>query len=105
MADARRVRAKRRTTRIARTAPVGAASVRRSLSPVVNAATSSRAQEQQGSSEPMTEPVNGYTATLSLARPSRSASRARPEMPDGRRALAMASELLHYRPAPDRHDE
>ena len=63
MADARQVRAKRCTTRIAQTALVGAAGARRSPSPVVNAATSPEAQEQQGSSEPMTEPVNGYTAT------------------------------------------
>ncbi|KAE8797594.1 hypothetical protein D1007_27249 [Hordeum vulgare] len=85
--------------------PIGAAGVRRSPSPVMNAATGPEVQEQQGSSQLVTEQANGRTATLSLARPSRSASRARPEMPHGRRALAMATELLRYRPAPDRHDE
>ncbi|KAE8785703.1 hypothetical protein D1007_40552 [Hordeum vulgare] len=105
MADTRRVRAELRATRIARTAPVGAAGARRSSSPVVNAATSPEAQEQQGSSQPPDEHVNGRTAMPSLDRPSGSASRTRPEMPHGRRALAMATELLRYWPAPDCHDE
>ncbi|KAE8783159.1 hypothetical protein D1007_43422 [Hordeum vulgare] len=104
MADARRVRAERHTNRIAHTAPVGASGARRSPSPVVNAATGPEVQEQQGSSQPVTEPVDSSTATLSLATPSGSASHARREMPHGRRVLAMATELLHYQPAPDRHD-
>ncbi|KAE8784150.1 hypothetical protein D1007_42322 [Hordeum vulgare] len=105
MADARRVRAERRTTCITHTTPVGAVGARRSPSPVVNAATSPEIQEQQGSSQPVTEPVDARTASPSLARPSGSASRAPPEMPHGHRALAMATKLLRYRPAPDRHDD
>ncbi|KAE8780969.1 hypothetical protein D1007_45820 [Hordeum vulgare] len=105
MADARRVRTERRATRIAQTAPVGAADACRSPSPMVNAATSPEAQEQQGSSQPLKEHVEGRTATPSLVRASGSASRARPETPHGGRALAMATELLRYRPAPDRHDD
>ncbi|KAE8819127.1 hypothetical protein D1007_03114 [Hordeum vulgare] len=95
----------RRATRIAQTAPVDAVGTRRSPSPVVNAATGPEAQEQHGSSQPTTEPADGRTAMPSLATPSGSASRARPERPHGRRALAMATELLRYRPAPDRHDD
>ncbi|KAE8787394.1 hypothetical protein D1007_38667 [Hordeum vulgare] len=72
---------------------------------MVNAATGPEVQEQQGSSQPVTEPVDGRTTTPSLARPSASTSRARPKMPHGRHALAMATELLRYRPAPDRHDD
>ncbi|KAE8792255.1 hypothetical protein D1007_33190 [Hordeum vulgare] len=105
MADARRVRVERCTTCMAQTAPVGAAGVRRSPSPVVNAATGPEVQEQQGSSHPVSEPVDGCTTTPSLARPSGSASHARPEMPHGWRARAMATELLRYRPTPDRHDD
>ncbi|KAE8813252.1 hypothetical protein D1007_09645 [Hordeum vulgare] len=105
MVDARRVRVERRATRIALTAPVGAAGARRSPSRVVNAAIGPEVQEQQGSSQPVTEHVDGRTATPSLARPSRLASRARLEVPHGRRALAMATEMLRYRPAPDRHDD
>ncbi|KAE8797064.1 hypothetical protein D1007_27850 [Hordeum vulgare] len=105
MADARRVRAKCRTTRIAQTAPVGAAGACRSLSPVVNAATGPEVQEQQGSSQPVTEQADGRTTTLSLDTPSGSVSRARPEMPHGRRMLAMTTELLRYRPALDHHDD
>ncbi|KAE8784148.1 hypothetical protein D1007_42320 [Hordeum vulgare] len=80
-------------------------SARGSPSPVVNAATGPEVQEQQGSSQPVTELVDGRTATPSLVRPSGSVSRARPEMPHGRCALAMATELLCYPPAPDRHDD
>ncbi|KAE8783155.1 hypothetical protein D1007_43418 [Hordeum vulgare] len=105
MANARRVRAERRTTHIAQTGPVGAAGTRQSPSPVVNVATGLEAQEQQGSSQPPTEHVDGRTTMPSLARPSGSASRARPGMPHGRRTLAMATELLRYRPAPDSHDD
>ncbi|KAE8772841.1 hypothetical protein D1007_55102 [Hordeum vulgare] len=105
MADALRVRAERHATRISQTAPVCAVGARRSLSPVVNAATGLEVQEQQGSSQPVTKPVDGCTATPSLAKPSGSTSRARLEMPYGRRLLAMATELLRYRPAPDRHDD
>ncbi|KAE8815945.1 hypothetical protein D1007_06481 [Hordeum vulgare] len=104
MADARRARVERRATRVAQTTPVGSASARRSLSPVVNAATGSEVQEQQGSSQPATEQADFRTATPSLPRPSRSVSCARLEMPHGWRALAMATELLRYQPYPDRHD-
>ncbi|KAE8780165.1 hypothetical protein D1007_46719 [Hordeum vulgare] len=68
MADARRVRAERRAACIAQTAPVGAVGARRSPSPMVNAATGPEARQQQGSSQPPTEQVDGRTATLSLAR-------------------------------------
>ncbi|KAE8774480.1 hypothetical protein D1007_53140 [Hordeum vulgare] len=78
---------------------------RRSPSPVVNAAMGLDAQEQQGSSQPVTEHPDGRTATPSIARASGVASHARPEMPHGRRVLAMATELLCYRPAPDRHND
>ncbi|KAE8774513.1 hypothetical protein D1007_53105 [Hordeum vulgare] len=105
MADARRVRVECRATRITQTAPIGAAGVRQSPSHMVNAATGPEVHEQQGSSQPVTEPVNSRTDTPSLARPSGSASRARPKVPHGRRALAMGSELLRYRPALDRHND
>ncbi|KAE8790577.1 hypothetical protein D1007_35090 [Hordeum vulgare] len=105
MADARLVRAERRAICITQTVPVGAAGARRSPSPMVKAATSPESQEKQGSFQPRTEHVDGRTATPSLARPSGSASHARPEMPLGRRMLAMATELLSYWPAPDRHDD
>ncbi|KAE8773718.1 hypothetical protein D1007_54023 [Hordeum vulgare] len=97
MVDARWVRAEHRATRIAQTVPIGVAGARRSPSPVVNAATGPEVQEQQGSSQQATKPVNGRTATLSLGRPSGSVSRARAEMHHGRRTLAMATELLRYR--------
>ncbi|KAE8787133.1 hypothetical protein D1007_38909 [Hordeum vulgare] len=100
MGDARRVRSEHRTTRIAQTAPVGADGTRRLPSPVANAATN-----PEGSFQPVIEQADGRTATPSLARPSGSASHARPEMPHGRCALAMATELLRYRPAPDCHDD
>ncbi|KAE8787575.1 hypothetical protein D1007_38393 [Hordeum vulgare] len=77
--------------------------MRRLPSTVVNVATDPEVQEQQGSSQPVTEQADGRTATPLLARPSGSVPRARPEMPHGRRALAMATELLHYRPTRDRH--
>ncbi|KAE8791804.1 hypothetical protein D1007_33695 [Hordeum vulgare] len=76
MADARRVHTERRATLITQTALVGAAAARRSPSPMVDAATGPEAQEQQGSSQPATKPINGRTTTPSLARPSGSASRA-----------------------------
>ncbi|KAE8766885.1 hypothetical protein D1007_61826 [Hordeum vulgare] len=101
MADARRVRAERRTTRIAQTPHDGATGAHWSSSPVVNAATGPEVRDLQGSSQP----VDGRTATPSLARPSGWTLRARLEVPHGRRALAMATELLHYRPTPDRHDD
>ncbi|KAE8777552.1 hypothetical protein D1007_49663 [Hordeum vulgare] len=72
---------------------------------MANAATVPDAQEQQGSSEPATEEPDSRTATPSLVRASRSASRARLEMPHGRHALAMATELILYRPAADRHND
>ncbi|KAE8798044.1 hypothetical protein D1007_26782 [Hordeum vulgare] len=102
MADARRARAERRATRVPQTAPVGPAGAR--WSPMANATTGPDAQEQQGSSQPATEQPTGRIATPLLVRASGSASRARPEMPHGRRALAMVTELLRYRPAPDRHN-
>ncbi|KAE8811434.1 hypothetical protein D1007_11819 [Hordeum vulgare] len=105
MADARPVRTERHATRVAKTAPVGAAGARRSPSPMVNAATGPEVQEQQGSSHPVTEQADGYTTTPLLTRSSGSASHVRPEMPHGRCGLAMATELLRYRPAPDRHDD
>ncbi|KAE8791471.1 hypothetical protein D1007_34111 [Hordeum vulgare] len=105
MADARRARAKHRATRVAHTMQAGPAGTHRSPSLVVNAATGLDTQEQQGSSQPATEQADGRTATLSLVRASGSASRARTEMPHGRGALAMATELLRYRPAPDRHND
>ncbi|KAE8802973.1 hypothetical protein D1007_21168 [Hordeum vulgare] len=105
MADACRARAECRGTRVAQTTPVGPVGVRRSPSPMVNAATGPNAQEQQGSSHPATEQLDGRIATPSLIRASGSASRTRLEMSHGRRALAMAAELLRYRPAPDRHNE
>ncbi|KAE8787746.1 hypothetical protein D1007_38211 [Hordeum vulgare] len=64
-----------------------------------------KAQEQQGSSQPATEHCDGRTATPSLLRASGATSHARPEMPHGRRALAMATEQLRYRSAPDRHHD
>ncbi|KAE8777805.1 hypothetical protein D1007_49391 [Hordeum vulgare] len=72
---------------------------------MVNAATGPEVLEQQGSSHLVTEPVDDRTATPSLTRPSESASCALPEVPHGRGALVMATQLLRYRPAPDRHDE
>ncbi|KAE8785815.1 hypothetical protein D1007_40411 [Hordeum vulgare] len=105
MVEPRRVRAERRATRITQTAHEGATDARRSPSPVVNAATGPEVQEQQGSSQPVTEPIDGRTATLPLARPTRSAPRTWPEMPHSRRVLAMATKMLCHRPAPDRHDD
>ncbi|KAE8811570.1 hypothetical protein D1007_11629 [Hordeum vulgare] len=105
MVDACRVHVERRATRIAQTAPVGAADPCRSPSPMVNAATGLEGKDQEGSSQPATDPVDGHTATSSLARPSGSAWGARPEMPYGHSTLAMATELLRYRPAPDRHGD
>ncbi|KAE8803218.1 hypothetical protein D1007_20994 [Hordeum vulgare] len=98
-------RAERRTTHVAQTAPTDPADVHRSPSPMVNAATGADAKEPQGSSQPATEQTDGRTATPSLVQDSGSASRARPEMLHGRRALAMATELLPYRSAPDRHND
>ncbi|KAE8774519.1 hypothetical protein D1007_53076 [Hordeum vulgare] len=105
MADARRARTERRATRVAQMAPVGPAGTCRSPSPIVNATTGPEAQEQQDSSQPNTEQADGRTTTTSLIRASGSASRARPEMPHGRRALAMATELLRHRPALDCHND
>ncbi|KAE8801127.1 hypothetical protein D1007_23341 [Hordeum vulgare] len=86
-------------------APAGPASARRSPLPMVNTPTAPDAQEQQGSSQPATEQADGRTATHSLVQASGLASRAQPEMPHGRRALAMATELLRYRPTLDRHND
>ncbi|KAE8787725.1 hypothetical protein D1007_38331 [Hordeum vulgare] len=105
MVDACRARPERHATRVAQTTCAGTTSVRWSPSPMVNAATGPDAQEQQGSCQPATEHPDGRTATLSLVRASGSASHAWPEVPHGWRALSMATELLRYRPAPDRHND
>ncbi|KAE8787669.1 hypothetical protein D1007_38372 [Hordeum vulgare] len=105
MADARRVCAERRATRIAQTAHVSVTDARRSPSPVVKAANGPEAQEKQGSSQPPTEHVDNRTAIPSLVGPSGWASRTQPELPHGHHALAMAIELLRYQPARDRHDD
>ncbi|KAE8775610.1 hypothetical protein D1007_51875 [Hordeum vulgare] len=105
MGDGRPARAERRATRIAKTAHVGAFGTRHSPSPVVNAATGPEVQEQQCSSHPATGKDDGCTATLSLVRPSGSVSRARAKMPHSLRAVSMATELLRYGPARDRHDD
>ncbi|KAE8772354.1 hypothetical protein D1007_55651 [Hordeum vulgare] len=105
MPDARRARAERRATRVAQTASVDPVDTRRSPSPMVNVATGPDAQEQQGSSQPAIEHPDGRTAIPSLVWASGFASGARPEMPHGRHALSMATELLSYRPAPDRHND
>ncbi|KAE8809953.1 hypothetical protein D1007_13414 [Hordeum vulgare] len=91
MADARQARSERHATRIAQTAPVGPAHTRRSPSSMANAATGPDAQERQGSSQLATEQADSRTATPSLVRASGSASCARPEMPHGQRALAIAT--------------
>ncbi|KAE8775419.1 hypothetical protein D1007_52108 [Hordeum vulgare] len=104
MADARRARIERRATRVAQTTPTGPAGAHRSPSPVVNAAMVPDAQEQQGSSQLATEQAVSRTTTPSLVQASGSASHARPEMPHGRCAFAMATELVRYGPAPDRHN-
>ncbi|KAE8784229.1 hypothetical protein D1007_42146 [Hordeum vulgare] len=100
-----RARAERHATRVAQTTPADPAGARRSPSPVLNAATGPDAQEQQGSSQPATEHPEDCTATPLLVWASGSASHARPEVPPGRRTLAMATELLRYRPTPDRHND
>ncbi|KAE8771436.1 hypothetical protein D1007_56671 [Hordeum vulgare] len=105
MADARRARAEHHATCVAQKAPMGPAGVRRSPSPMANAATGPDVQEQKGSSQPATQQPDGRTATPLLVRASRSASDTRLEMSHGRRMLAMATERLHYRPAPDRHND
>ncbi|KAE8797481.1 hypothetical protein D1007_27338 [Hordeum vulgare] len=103
MADARRAHAKRHAARVAQTAPAGSTGAHRSPSSVMNAATGADAQGQQGSSQPVTEHLDGRTTTRSLVRGSGGTSHARPEMPHSRCVLAMATELLCYWPAPDRH--
>ncbi|KAE8781219.1 hypothetical protein D1007_45576 [Hordeum vulgare] len=105
MADARLAHTERRATRVAQPAPARLAGACRSPSPVVNAATGSDAQEHQGSSQPATEHLDGRTATPSLVRASGSSSHVRPEMPHGRPVLAMATEHLLYRPAPNHHND
>ncbi|KAE8820447.1 hypothetical protein D1007_01593 [Hordeum vulgare] len=105
MADARRAHAERRATRVAQTAPVRPAGVHWSPSLMVSATTGPGAQEQQGSSYLDAEQPDGCTATPFLVQASGSSSRAQLEMPNGWRALAMAAELLSYRPASDRHNE
>ncbi|KAE8778181.1 hypothetical protein D1007_48949 [Hordeum vulgare] len=101
MPTSRQSRVERRIARVAQTVPMGHAGARWSPSPVVNAATGPGVQEQQGSSHPITEHPDGRTATPSLVQPSGSSSRARPREVCGQRALAMANELLPYRPVAD----
>ncbi|KAE8807228.1 hypothetical protein D1007_16544 [Hordeum vulgare] len=106
MADARRARAERCAARVAQTAPGGPAGARRSPSPVMNTATGPDAQEQQGSSQSVTQHRDGrdgHNATPSLIRGSWSALQ--PKMPHSQRALAMATEQLRYQTAPDRHHD
>ncbi|KAE8794701.1 hypothetical protein D1007_30537 [Hordeum vulgare] len=98
MPDAHWARAECRATRVAQTAPAGPAGTRRSPLPVVNAATGPNAQERQGSSQPATEHPDSRP-------PLRRSSRLRLDMPHGRRMLAMVTELLRYRPSPDRHND
>ncbi|KAE8773470.1 hypothetical protein D1007_54285 [Hordeum vulgare] len=105
MSDARRAHAERRATCIAQTAPVGPAGARRSPLPGVDAAMGPDAQEQQGSSQPATKCRDGRFGTPSLVRASGAASHARPEMPHVRSALTMATKILRYQPAPDRHHD
>ncbi|KAE8774572.1 hypothetical protein D1007_53025 [Hordeum vulgare] len=105
MVEACRARTEYRATCVAQMASLGPAGACRSPSPVVNAATGPEAQEHQVSSQPATEHPDGRTSTPSLVLASGLASRTRPEMPHGRHALAMATELLRYRPAPDRHND
>ncbi|KAE8799937.1 hypothetical protein D1007_24634 [Hordeum vulgare] len=105
MAEARRARAERRTARVAHAAPSGPSDACRLPSPMMNAAMGPDAQEQKGSSQPITEHRDIRTATPSLVRGSGATSHARPEMPHGRHALAMAIELLCYQPALDRHHD
>ncbi|KAE8819515.1 hypothetical protein D1007_02498 [Hordeum vulgare] len=105
MADARRARAEHRATRVAQTMPVGPYSARWSPSPMANATMGTDAQERQGSSQLATEQADDRTTTPSLVRASGLASRARSEMPHGRRAPAMATELLRNWPALDRHND
>ncbi|KAE8794298.1 hypothetical protein D1007_31018 [Hordeum vulgare] len=105
MTEAHWARVERRTTRVAQTAPVGLAGACRSPSPMANAATGPDIQKQQGSSQLATEQHDGRVVTPLLIRASRSASRARSEMLHGRRALSMATEVLHYRHAPDLNND
>ncbi|KAE8820503.1 hypothetical protein D1007_01651 [Hordeum vulgare] len=105
MVDARRDCTEHRATRVAQTAPVGPAGACRSPSPMMNAATGPDAQEQQGSSQAATDHPDGRTTTPSLVRDSRSASHAQLDMPHSRRTLSMGTEMLRYRPSPDRHND
>ncbi|KAE8801171.1 hypothetical protein D1007_23197 [Hordeum vulgare] len=105
MADACRARIVRRAAHVDQTTPASPTGARRSPSPVVNVAMGPDAQEQHGSSQPATEHRDGRTATLSLVRASGATSHAWPEMPHDRHALAMATELLRYRPALDHHHD
>ncbi|KAE8809427.1 hypothetical protein D1007_13944 [Hordeum vulgare] len=105
MPDAHRARAECRSARIAQTASTGLAGARRSPSHVMNASMVPDAQEQQGSSQPVTEHRDGLTATRSLVQGSGATSHAWSEMPHGRCALAMATKLLRYRPGPDRYHD
>ncbi|KAE8794600.1 hypothetical protein D1007_30639 [Hordeum vulgare] len=105
MADSRHSRAECYATRVAQMAPAGPAGARWSSSTVVNAVTGPDAREKHGSSQTVTKHPDGRTATPSLARASKAASQARPEIPHNRHTLAMATELLRYQPTPDHHDD
>ncbi|KAE8783240.1 hypothetical protein D1007_43334 [Hordeum vulgare] len=104
MADARRARAERRATRIAHTTSVGPTGVRRSPSPIENAATGPDVQNSKAPPSRLPSTPTAAPPLPSLVWASGSASRTRPEMLHGRRALAMATELLHYRSVPNRHN-
>ncbi|KAE8816432.1 hypothetical protein D1007_06036 [Hordeum vulgare] len=105
MADAHQARAEHRATRITQMVATNPAGACRSPLHMMNAAIGPDAQEQQGSSQPATEHLDSRTASPSLVRAFGSASYAQPEMPHGRRAWAMATELLRYRPTPDCHND
>ncbi|KAE8775475.1 hypothetical protein D1007_52032 [Hordeum vulgare] len=99
MADAHRARAKRRATRVAQTVPISAAGACRSPSLVMNAATGPEVQEQQGSSQPVAARPLRHSSAL------QGRHRTLDRRLHGRRALAMATELLRYSPACDCHND
>ena len=106
MADARRVRAERRSalaTRVAQTVLVGGRP-RRSPSPAANAATGPAGNEQQASSLHPSVRREGRTATPSLT-PAGSSSHACRAPADVHAVLLLACEILHYRPVDDLYEE
>nr|XP_020194926.1 uncharacterized protein LOC109780756 [Aegilops tauschii subsp. strangulata] len=104
MADARQVRAERRTTCVAQTAPMGRGVPRRSASPAANAATDPAAHEQQDSSLPPSVRWDDRTATPSLTPVTTSSSHARRKPANAQAALLMARELLRYDPIEEGYD-